>query len=46
MRNAAAVRLPAPLSLVHAGERVGFIPVPHFVMLQRKAYRSKTFRDP
>jgi len=33
---AAALRLTAPFSLVYAGERAGFIAVPHLILLQRK----------
>jgi len=33
---AAALCLTAPFSLVHAGERAGFIAVPHLILLQRK----------
>jgi hypothetical protein len=36
LETAAALCLTAPFSLVHAGERAGFIPCPIQILLQRK----------
>src|ERR1700716_1029917 len=37
----AALRVTLPFSLAHIGERVGFIPVPHFILRPRRLSGSE-----